>query len=324
MIKISQKQKKAVVVGGANLDIKGYTKNYIRYSSSPGWIEESTGGVARNIAEDLALLAQDALLLTAVADDHHGDLIRRKTTAAGVNLEEIKILSSDKFSTGRYLAHLNKAGELMGAVADMSILKEINLKYLQSKKNLIKACSMLILDTNIEAESIDYLLKITKNDKINILIDAVSAEKSLKLKSKLKKIDYLRANLDEAEVIFGIKDIKKELAENKAIVERIKKLFKAYAEHETSAEVIISVGVNGSYLFSKKTKKAISKYFPAEKIAEKNLKESTGAGDALTAGIAAGLMNEMGIEEAIELGIKAASLTIESNYSSNPKIAELI
>ncbi|MFW6001038.1 MAG: hypothetical protein ACOCQE_01595 [Halanaerobium sp.] len=27
-----------VVIGGANLDIKSYSKNYISYSSSPGWI----------------------------------------------------------------------------------------------------------------------------------------------------------------------------------------------------------------------------------------------------------------------------------------------
>ncbi|RQD72551.1 MAG: carbohydrate kinase, partial [Halanaerobium sp. MSAO_Bac5] len=169
MIKIKQR-KIAVVVGGANLDIKGYSNNYIRYSSSPGYIEESPGGVGRNIAEDLALLAKDVYLLTVLADDHNGDFLADITAASGVNLDHIKKIAADKIPSGRYLAHLDQSGDLMGAVADMRILAEIDLDYLKSKIELIAGASILILDTNLKLDAVRYLLNFCEDSSIITLI----------------------------------------------------------------------------------------------------------------------------------------------------------
>ena len=321
VIKIKQR-KIAVVVGGANLDIKGYSNNYIRYSSSPGYIEESPGGVGRNIAEDLALLAKDVYLLTVLADDHNGDFLADITAASGVNLDHIKKIAADKIPSGRYLAHLDQSGDLMGAVADMRILAEIDLDYLKSKIELIAGASILILDTNLKLDAVRYLLNFCEDSSIITLIDAVSVEKSLKLRSQLKKIDYLRANLDEAEIIFSIREIN-ETVKTKNLKGRLKKLNEVYAELDISTVVIISLGAKGCYLLAKKEGKLYHKLFAAEKIAREDIVESTGAGDALTAGIAAALMEEMEVEAAIKLGIRAASITIQSKYSSNPELKKL-
>jgi pseudouridine kinase len=116
---ITAPEQKVVIVGGANLDIKGYSPNYIKGSSSPGWIKESSGGVGRNIAEDLALLEQEVVLLTAVSSDHFGDQLKVETEAVGVDISHFKTTQAQDYKTGVYLAHMDQNGDLIGAVNDM-------------------------------------------------------------------------------------------------------------------------------------------------------------------------------------------------------------
>jgi pseudouridine kinase len=314
------KENSIVVVGGANLDIKAYSKNYIRCSSSPGWIEESPGGVGRNISENLANFGQNVIFLSVLSDDHFGKELLRKTRDAEVNTEHIKILSKERFRTGIYSAHLDHNGELIGAINDMKILKEIDLEYIDKKFEIITAAQLLVIDCNLEENIIEYLLKITRERNIINLIEAVSVEKSLKLKAKLEMIDYLRANIDEAEILLELREKNNKFSFSK----RINKIFKMYSKKSELPVMIISAGKEGVYLFEKENGK--SKYFhlDAQKVKQENIIETTGAGDALTAGLAAGLCMRKNLNEAINLGIKAASITIQSSLTCNPKIKKII
>ncbi len=62
-----------LVLGGANMDISGSTPQAMVLSdSNPGRIRCAPGGVARNVAENLARLGNATRLLTAVGDDLYG------------------------------------------------------------------------------------------------------------------------------------------------------------------------------------------------------------------------------------------------------------
>lgn len=322
---ITAPEKKVVIVGGANLDIKGYSPNYIKGSSSPGWIKESSGGVARNIAEDLALLDQEVVLLTAVSSDHFGEQLKEETKAVGVDISHFKITSAQENKTGVYLAHMDQNGDLIGAVNDMRILKEIDNDYLNEKRKIIETSSMLIFDTNLEDDAISFLLELSKDKKVIKIADAVSVEKALKLKDKLIHLDYLRANLDEIEVLLDlVKMSESESAQKINIKDRMQRLEKFYFENKDLPEMIISAGKNGVYYLSRNQEKVRLKHFKAAAINKEEIVETTGAGDALTAGFAAGIMNKNSIEEAIELGIKASTMTVKSELTCNPDLSELI
>ena len=72
-----------VVVGGANMDICASPANALTmHDSNPGSVVTSPGGVARNIAENLARLGVDARLIAAVGADYHGDLLLQQGRAA--------------------------------------------------------------------------------------------------------------------------------------------------------------------------------------------------------------------------------------------------
>ena len=322
---ITAPEKKIVVVGGANLDIKGYSPNYIKASSSPGWIKESPGGVARNIAEDLALLEQEVVLLTAISSDHFGEQLKEETKSVGVDISHFKITSAQENKTGVYLAHLDQNGDLIGAVNDMRILKEIDNEYLNDKRKIIETSSMLIFDTNLEESAISFLLELSKGKKMTKIVDAVSVEKALKLKHKLKYLDYLRANLDEIEVLLDLVTMEDfETAQRMNIKDRIKRLKKSYSKNKYLPEMIISAGNKGVYYLSRDKEKVRLEHFKAAEIKSEEIVETTGAGDALTAGFVAGLMNKSSIKEAIELGIKASTMTVKSELTCNPDLIELI
>lgn len=321
---ITAPEKKVVVIGGANLDIKGYSPNYIKGSSSPGWIEESSGGVGRNIAEDMALLGQEVVLLTAISSDHFGQKLKEETKDVGVDISHFKIASAQEDKTGVYLAHLDQNGDLIGAVNDMRILKKIDSNYLREKRKIIETSAMMIFDTNLEESTINYLLELCSEKKMTKIADAVSVEKALKLKGKLEYLDYIRGNLDEIEVVLDIVKIEEsEKAQKLSIKDRIKRIKDSYKENKYLLELIISTGKDGAYYFSSQDGVVKIKHFKAAEINDEEIVETTGAGDALTAGLAAGIMNEYSIDQAVELGIKASALTVKSELTCNPDLAEL-
>ena len=322
---ITAPEQKVVIVGGANLDIKGYSPNYIKGSSSPGWIKESSGGVGRNIAEDLALLEQEVVLLTVVSNDHFGDQLKVETEAAGVDISHFKTTAAQDYKTGVYLAHMDQNGDLIGAVNDMRILKEIGSNYLNNKRKIIETSAMLIFDTNLEENTISFLLELAKDKKTIKIADAVSIEKALKLKGKLDQLDYLRANLDEAEVLLDIVEMEdSESAQKMELEARLEHLEREYSRKQELPEMIISAGKNGVYYLSQTEGEIELKHFEAAKVSSNEIVETTGAGDALTAGFASGIMNEMSIDEAIKLGIKASTLTIKSELTCSPNLSKLV
>lgn len=321
---ITAPEKKVVVVGGANLDIKGYSPNYIKGSSSSGWVEESSGGVGRNIAEDLGHLGEEVVLLTAISNDHFGEQIKEETKEAGVDISHFKISSALEQKTGVYLAHLDQNGDLIGAVNDMSILKKIDYEYLNAKRKIIETSSILIFDTNLEADTIAYLLELCQNKKMKKIADTVSVEKSLKLKGKLENLDYLRGNLDEIEVVLGLVDIQdSESVQALSVKKRMQKIKDFYAENTSLPELIITAGKDGAYYLKQNETGFEIEHFKAEEVTKTELVETTGAGDALTAGFAAGLMKDYSMAESIKLGIKASALTIKSELTCNPELAKL-
>ncbi|SFL33340.1 PfkB family carbohydrate kinase [Halanaerobium salsuginis] len=321
---ITAPEKKIVVVGGANLDIKGYSPNYISGTSSPGWIEESLGGVGRNIAENLALLDQDVLLLSVVGDDHFGRKLQMETEAAGVDLSQLKITAAPDNKTGIYLAHLDDNGELLGAVNDMRILKEIDQCYLTKKRKIIENAALLIFDTNLDQTAIDFLFELTFAQNMIKIADTVSLEKSLKLKNRLDQLDYLRANLVEIEVLLAIKTLSEaDYPDPLTITERVTRIFNIYQQQNDLPAMIVSAGNQGAYYFNREQDRAVSKHFPAEVVKKTDIGETTGAGDALTAAFAAGLNEGLAVESAIKLGIKAAAITIKSKQTCSPELANL-
>ena len=88
------------VIGGANIDIHGRSNGKLRHKdSNPGTVHTSAGGVARNVAENLARLGVNTRLISAIGTDPHGQMPMRLFRDAGINMRYVhEIASADRKS----------------------------------------------------------------------------------------------------------------------------------------------------------------------------------------------------------------------------------
>lgn len=311
-----------VVIGGANIDLRGRPTREVleRHTSNPGKINVGSGGVGRNIAHNLALLSVPVTLLSAVGDDGEGIRILEETGKAGVKTDQMII--SGEYPTGIYLAILDEKGEMEVAVSDMKILEEISVEYLRSKAYLIKESKIVVMDTNIPEQSIEYVVDLCNKVKVPLLIEPVSVEKARKLGKVLDgsvkgrgsgrwAIDYITPSEDELESILGA-ETERDSDEDEGIdvnmVKAVEELRRKGAKN-----VIVTLGKRGIYVSCSgvdEGRKEDWNKFMAPYRGE--VVDVTGAGDALVAGLVYGIYKGYSLEMAARFGLGAAALTIST------------
>lgn len=320
-----------VVIGGANIDLRGRPIGEVleRHTSNPGKINVGLGGVGRNIAHNLALLNVPVTLLSAVGDDGEGIRILEETGKAGVRTEQMII--SGEHPTGIYLAILDEKGEMEVAVSDMQILEEISLEYLRSKAYLIKDSKIVVMDTNIPEESIEYVVDLCNKVKVPLLIEPVSVEKARKLKSVLDRsgrgkgsrsgkwvIDYITPSRDELESILGTRAERDDDDEDIDVVKAAEEL-----KCRGVKNVIVTLGKRGIYVSCGRAgegRKEDWNKFMAPYRGE--VVDVTGAGDALVAGLVYGIYKGYSLEVAARFGLGAAALTISTKEAVRRDLRE--
>jgi pseudouridine kinase len=328
-----------VVIGGANIDLRGRSTGEVleRHTSNPGKINVGSGGVGRNIAHNLALLNVPVTLLSAVGDDGEGIRILEETGKAGVKTDQMII--SGEHPTGIYLAILDDKGEMEVAVSDMRILEEITPEYLRSKAYLIKESKIVVMDTNVPEQSIEYVVDLCNKVKVPLLIEPVSVEKAKKLRRILDgsgkergsgsgkcsgrwDIDYITPSRDELESILGLRaerDSDEDEAIDVDVVKAVEELRRKGAKN-----VIVTLGKRGIYVScggaGEGRKEDCWSKFMAPYRGE--VVDVTGAGDALVAGLVYGNYKNYSLEMAARFGLGAAALTISSKEAVRRDLRE--
>ena len=315
-----------VVIGGANIDLRGSPAGEVleRHTSNPGKINVGSGGVGRNIAHNLALLNVPVTLLSAVGDDGEGIRILEETGKAGVNMEQMII--SGEHPTGIYLAILDEKGEMEVAVSDMQILEEITVEYLRSKAYLIRESKIVVMDTNIPEQSIEYVVDLCNKVKVPILVEPVSVEKAKKLRKILDgsgkwHIDYITPSEDELKSILGVETETGE-HQDMDLVKTAEELNRRGAK-----KVVVTLGKRGIYVYgggdsdlSQEGRYGSDKFFLAPY--KGKVVDVTGAGDALVAGLVYGIYKGYSLDVAARFGLAAAALTISTKEAVRRDLRE--
>ena len=115
-------------IGGANLDRKLRLSEPLRMgTSNPVMSEVSPGGVARNVAENLARLGCKVRLLSTFSDDLEGNWLLDHLNSAGVDVSPSFIVPGRK--SGSYTALQDAQGEMLLAMALGSAFSGIIANY---------------------------------------------------------------------------------------------------------------------------------------------------------------------------------------------------
>lgn len=285
------------ILGGCNMDITGSTYDNLKErDSNPGRIEYSSGGVGRNICENLARLSVNTSLLSVVGRDDAGKNILDELNR--INVDSSKILISEGI-TPHYLAILDETRDMYVAISDMDLIKKIDKDYVEKNRKIIENSEFTIMDTNLQEETIDYVLK---NIKAKFLVDGVSTKKVVKIKNLLDKIYFLKVNIYEAQALSDLDS------------DDIDKLGEDLINKGLTS-LVITCGNKGFYYFEKDLKI----FKKAENI---KVLSASGAGDAFMAGYAYSLYNDFDIEKRLLSADAAARITLTSPDSCSKEMNE--
>lgn len=290
----------AVVVGGANVDLKARsTARATGQTSNPGRGSMAPGGVARNIAENIARLGDRVHLVSVVGRDPMGASLLEHTAAAGVRVEYVA--RTDR-PTGTYTAVIDVDGELIVAISDMEAVAELGSEQLNGARDVIATAGVLVLDGNLSLDAFDYALDLSVG--VRTIFEPVSVPKAAGLKDAINaRIYAVTPNRDELAA----------LTDQPARTDRQVRAA-ALNLHARGVELVwIRLGERGSMLST--TDRTIE--IPA---VPTEVEDVTGAGDSMLGAFCHVLLQGGSPEDAARFGHAAAALTIASPHTVRPDL----
>jgi pseudouridine kinase len=272
-------------------------------TSNPARGRLGFGGVARNVAENLARLGVPSGLLTLVGRDADGDALLHHLGALGVDTRAV--LRDGAHATGQYTAILGPDGELALAVADMEIFDLIGPEALTRALPSLAAARWVFAESNLPAATLASLAARPGGATYRLAVDAVSVHKATRLPRDLSGIDLVFANADEATAY---------LSAAHGIAPEGPEAVAWSLRAAGARAVVLTRGADGALVAQGRRLHRI----PA--LAARPV-DATGAGDALIAAVLWRMLGGAALIAAARSGVAAAAMTTESEASVRPDLS---
>lgn len=294
-----------LVIGATLLDVKGKPDDGLEpATSNPGRIRTTRGGTARNVAENLARLGAEAILISAIGEDDIGQQVLTQTAETGVDVEHVFHAPGER--TGSYMAILDLDGTLSVAIDDTQVMQNITGQYLYQRRRLFSEAQMIMFDGSLSPQAIETTMRLAQQYRVPIAADPSSARLAFKLCPHLSELHLVVPNEVEAANLCGID----------------------YFGYDADASLdaarqLVRLGVNIGVV-------TLSDFGLAYATSDENgyippryseMVDSTGTGDAITAAIIFGLINDLPVTECMRLGAAAAGLTLQTNHTVVPDLS---
>lgn len=292
--------KNVCLIGASTVDYIATSKDrFILKNKNAGNIKISFGGVMRNVAYSLGLLNDKCIFLTPIGNDLYG--IKNKEELENNNIRVISP-KTDK-NSAIYLCLNDNDNDMICGLTDNEIFESLNLSFLKENESILSSADFLVIDGNLKEDCIEYIFNRFNNKRI--IAEAVSNLKAKKFLPYLNKIYLLKCNNYEAKTLLNEEDNNDLDILEKFLNKGVKNL-------------VISQGSNDILYLDNGIKKS------KEVNVIKNIKNTTGCGDALFSGVLHALINDKTLDEGILLGTKMAYLTLLSNSAVSLEIKNLI
>ena len=288
---------KIVTVGTVYVDIKGYPDGeYFPTGRNAGDIKYFHGGVARNIAEDVAKMGEDSMLVSLVdRSSVAADLIKH---LKDVNVRTDYVKATEK-GMGTWMAVFDGRGELCGSISKRPDLLPICDILKADGEQILKGAAGILLEIDIDEPIVDITMSLA--DKYGIPVYAVISNMTI----AKERIDYIRrttcffCNRLAAEIFF---EKKTEGLSPRGMLD----LLKSELERIGMKAMVVTMDSEGAVYA---TADGESGHCPAQPI---TVVDTTGAGDAFFAGTSVGLLRRLSIADACKLGTKAAASVLST------------
>lgn len=286
-------------IGGANIDRTARCAGDVVWgSSNPVKVEAAPGGVALNVATNLAALDCDVTLASAIGRDAEGERLVASLREAGVDTSHT---ARPDLGTASYTALLDGSGELQVGLADMDIYESLTPAHCAEIARELSGWPVWFVDANIPQDGLEVLFNMSGGHLV--FAAAVSPAKSRRLLPFLDRLDGVFANRAEASALTGrpVNGKGDALAAARALCD-----LGAERAFVTMAEAGAVVATAGA-----------AKGWPAPPTV---VRDVNGAGDGFAAGVIEALSRGADMDAAIAQGLALASLVAEGHGAVPPGI----
>lgn len=288
-----------VCIGGATIDRKYRAPGPVRPgTSNPMAGSRRFGGVARNVAENLARLGTPTTLVSRIGEGAEGRAILDHLAQAGVDARGVAVVPGGR--TAEYVAVLDGASDLFVGIADMAIFDGFAPDALAGAGAALDTAAWVFADCNLPPDTLAALLARRRAGGYRLAVDTVSTPKAVRLPRDLTGVDLIVLNRDEAAAWLGDEGVDAAGAV-------------AGLRAAGAGAVVLTQGAAG-VLVGTADRLATVPAALADPV------DVTGAGDALIAGTLHRLIAGDPLATAVRAGTVLAALTIETDHSVRPDL----
>ena len=292
------------VVGPVFVDIKGYPDDtFIPAGRNKGRVEYVHGGVARNIAEDIANCELRPTLVSLVDETGAGMDVIKKLRNHKVNTDYIRTVPG---GMGTWLAVFDNTGDVVASISQRPDLEPLLDILEQQGDEIIANCDSVILDMDIDKEIIKRVLKLSRKYGKRVYAETANMSIAMERRDFLQGVECFICNIQEAGILF-FDDYSQKTPEE---------MVEILSERIDAAKIpsmIVTMGGSGAVYANDRGEKG---FCPARKV---EVKDTTGAGDSFCAGVVIGLTYGKDLKEACDIGTMLAASVIVTTESVCPR-----
>ena len=300
----------AAVIGVVFVDIKGFPLDKCSANGkNVGDVKIVHGGMCRNVAENFANIGLPVSFVTMFEDSGIGEEVRRRLAARGVDLKHAVTAEA---GMGMWLAVMNESGDLAAAISRQPDFSALERVVEQHGDEIMQSCDNIVLEIDMRASIVEKVFALAEQYGKDVYALAGNMSVILKRPELLSRVKLFIMNEIEAGNLFGC-EVKRE--DPASVLELIRR----EAGARGIRELVVTLGDQGSVYYDSQSGEC--GHVPAEPAV---MVDSTGAGDAFFAGTVAARIRGMDLGSAARLGAKLATLTIQTDESTCPRMENFL
>ena len=293
-----------VVIGAVFVDIKGFPHdNYIPTGRNVGHIEYVHGGVARNVVEDIANMELRPTFVSIVDDTPMGTAVVDKLKNHKVYCDYVQAMPD---GMGTWLVVFDNSGDVAGSISKRPVMRPI-IDLLEEKGDeIFSQADSVVLEVDLEKELVKKVLELGKKHNVKLFGLVSNMSLAVQRRDFIKQFDCMICNQLEAGILFADDYSEK-------TPEELCEIISHKVSQANFPALVVTMGGQGAVYADYTGQKGV---VPPRKV---QVKDTTGAGDAFCAGVAAAMTYGKTLEEAVEIGTLLAASVITSTDNVCPR-----
>ena len=276
---------------------------YIPNGRNVGRIEYIHGGVARNVAEDIANVELRPTFISIVDDTALGEDVIKKLKRHKVNCDYVMTKPD---GMGTWLAVFDSDGDVAGSISRRPNMLPVADLLDYKGDEIFAQADAVVVEVDLNKEVVKRVFDLAEKHQKKIFALVSNMTIAVERRDFLTRLDCFICNRQEAGLLF------QDDYSEKTREEMCEILYEKVNRAKIPA-MVVTLGGDGAVYADCNGNRGIC---PARNV---QVKDTTGAGDAFCAGVSIGLTYGKTLAESIDIGSQLAASVITSSENVCPR-----